>query len=468
MIINTIIQQTTQINRLYIFGFLIMLGVLTYLLSHTGALHAYTRFIQRFIKTPYQAQLLSPLLSLTLFLDDYLSNITVGTVMRPITDSFAIPRAKLAFLVDSLSGPLCILVPFTSWAVEVTLQLETTGFHHATAYNTYVASIPFLLYPIFIIATAFIIPLLSISYGTMQQFEGIAQKTGNLFGGKKPIGPTAGTNHTSPHAITSSIYDFVLPIAVFLGAIIINMLYFGGWTLLGGNLSLIDAFAQAGNYISKILCLSAGMSLATGLLYFIAQQKLSWHGFITTCKGGFMLMKNSLLLLTCAWTFASILTNQLHTGTYVSNFLMLGLTPFIAPLTFFGVAALLSASIGSAWGTISILIPLAIPLTLTPAYAPIGMIILGALLSGAVAGSHLSPITDAMVMTASSTGCYLLDHVQTQIIYAMPAIIGTASSFLIMGFLGTSIFVSSWLLWLIGLATGLTVMMTTLLLKNRN
>jgi len=348
----------------------------------------------------------------------------VGSIMRPVTDAFTIPRAKLAFLVDSMSAPLCVIVPASSWVAMILVQMQVSGISE-DQFGVYIATIPFLLYPVLIILSAYVITLCGLSFGPLLRYETIARETGNLFGGKPPL--MAHHVSTEPQT-TDSLYDFIIPCIVFMAVLVMALLYSGHWNVQTAN-------------IFFALCLA---SIITALLMastFLIQKKISSKKLLMLSYYSWKLMKNSLLVLLCAWTLSSLLKNDLHAGEYVAHILIKKLSISFMPCMFFIVALIVSATTGSAWGTIAVIMPLAIPVVYH-----LGFLVyptLGALISGAVAGGHVSPITDSTVMASTSTECYHLDHVYSQLIYSIPAVMGSVGAFICAGLLYQNYYVAS-------------------------
>lgn len=417
-------------NHLYTFGFLLVLGALIQLMTHTGGLAAYTQRVLGHIKTKKSAHIASLLLSLFLFIDDYLSNLSVGSIMRPVTDRFRIPRVKLAFLVDSMSGPLCILIPATSWVAFILTTFP--GEYIKDPFALYIGLIPYIFYPLFIVISAWFVSLYGISFGMMREHERCAQETGNLFGGKPPRVSTSIDHESSDRVAPESLFHFIVPIGVFLGSLVLGILYSGGARIFGGSNSLLHVLQAA--QILPVLLVAGTCALASsivGILYKSPEFLPKVGGHVLE---GFLSMKNSIITLLCAWTFGALLINDLHTGSYVASTFLVSASPQILPFVLMITSLVISASIGSVWGTIAIMVPLALPMLAELDHvalaaietAPLLLPALGAILSGSVAGSHISPVTDTMMTTSLSTGCYHMDHVQTQISYALPAIIGAS------------------------------------------
>jgi tetracycline resistance efflux pump len=462
-------------DHLYTFIFLITLGIIISLITHTGGMHAYSRTLSTRIKDKKAAESSSLLLSLFFFIDDYLSSLTVGSIMRPVTDRFLIPRAKLAFLLDAMSAPLCVLIPASSWVAFILTQLEAGGislhkngiqYIQADGFYIYLKSILYMFYPILLVLSAWFIVYRRISFGSMHIQEVEADTTGNLFGGKEP--PTTKLSHDTQKE--GSLVDFILPIGTFLTLLIIVLLYSGSWHFFGGSASFLTSLQSANSLMS--LFLASIITLPLSVVYFMLKGKLSLQELKEVSIEGFYLMKNSLIVLLLAWTFSNILKNDLGTGKYLAELLLGTLPGSLMPVMVFITALLVAASTGSAWGTIAIIIPLAIPMVvafthkvvpLSVPEVPLLFPVLGAVISGAIAGGHVSPISDSTVMSSTSSGCYHIDHIMTQIGYVAPVILGTSAAFLITGLFAsyTNSIVS------ISIQIGLGITCIIFLLRNR-
>lgn len=433
-------------DHLYTFIFLLLLGIVIQLLTHVGGIAAYTRAIRSYLKNARDVQMASLILSCTFFIDDYLNSLTVGSIMRPLTDHFYIPRAKLAFLLNSMSSSLCVLVPATSWVAMILMQLQISGVSNTPnsliltdPFNAYLHMIPFMFYPFLSIFSAWFIVPLNISFGIMHSYEKIAHSTKNLFGGKPPLALHE-VHPSQTH--TGSLSDFMIPISTFMISIAASLLYTGNFYVFGGDRSFFLALQHSDIFIS--LFLGTLFTLIVCIIMFRIKHKLSVQQLGELSLSGINLMKNSLFLLLLAWTFTSLLKDDLHTGEYLAHILIGTIPLFLLPFMFFVTSTIVSASTGSAWGTIAIMIPLGIPMiiefthTITPGLIdtiPIFFPAIGAIISGAVAGGHLSPIADSMVLASTSAGAYHLDTAAAQITYALPSLAGALAAFFIAGLL---------------------------------
>lgn len=475
IVLNRFWDQIERQN-LYTFGFLILLGALITIMSHTGGTAAYGRMIRKRLKNKKTAETASLGLSLIFAIDDFFSILTVGSIMKPVTDSFKIPRVKLAYLIDSLAAPLVILVPVSTWVAMLLMQLAKAGISLNAAdqplvladpFPVYLQIIPFTFYSFITFINVLCVVRFGISFGPMQKQEIIADKSGNLFGGKEPTASMA-----VPDGSKGSLLHFILPLASLIISVAIALLYLGNSWLLGGSNGLLQTMQQADIFLA--LFIGAAVALLFTLLLFLLQKSITLKDLPTIFKGGFDLMKDSLIILFLAWTFSALLKNDLQTGNYIAQLLLGSLPLWLLPAILFITAFITATGTGSSWGTIAVLVPLAVPMVTTLTHSitptdlmqlPILLPVLGAIFAGAVAGDHLSPIGTTTVMTAVSTGAYLQDHVITQLPYALPALCATIISYLLAGRL-----IESYGLWstaAVSLNTGIALSLIVLFIVNR-
>lgn len=440
-----IFNQAKDPDYLYLYGFLLLIGCLIVLLSKTGGANGFANAISKHLRSKKAVETSSLLLSSLLFIDDYLSSLTVGYVIRPLSDSFKIPRVKLAFLVHSLSGPLVILVPISSWVAMITSQEYASGINleahariFADPFFTYMQSIPFIFYSIILIASVWFIVLRKISFGPMREQELIASKTGNLFGAKSPCVEPMPLAHSQGELI-----DLLFPLSVLIACVFGGILYSGGFWLLGGTHTFWQAL-QTNTQTFFVLFCSSLITLGAAFIFGLFRKTLSPRDIQSICAGGFQLMKTAILMVFLASTFGTILKHDLRVGAYLASALIGILPLWLLPLMFFLVSAIIGTITGSSWGTIAIMAPvtiqmlstlLHIPLHSNPADIALLLPVLGAVFSGAVCGDHISPISETTIMAATSSGAYPLDHAYTQIFYTIPVICATSLAFMSAGLL---------------------------------
>lgn len=430
--------------------FLSILGVIVTLIGHSGGAYAYALFVRSKVTTRRGAELSSLLLSSGLCVDDYFSSLTVGSVMQSLTDHLRIPRVKLAFLVDSMAAPLAIIAPVSSWVAAIVGFLGENGVSSivgpgtlilAHPFSVYLDIIPFMFYTFIIVSGTLFIVIRRISFGKMGAYEKIAQETGNVFGGKEEMVGNIRRLHAR-NALNSSMIDFIAPISVLLLSVFSGILYTGDAWIFGGSRSIFKAFQHANPYQAL---LSAGIiTLLFVVPFYLLRKRVTFLELPGAFWDGIKLMTPAVAILLLAWTLGDILRDNLHTGHYLAH-LMLASVPFmLLPLVFFLASAAASFAIGSSWGTSALMFPIAIPmvaafvegaLPVTPDQVMILFPVLGAILSGAVAGDHIAPISDTTIMSSTSTNTPHIDHVQTQLAYAVPMLIGTGVSFLLTGLL---------------------------------
>lgn len=437
-----------QANNIFICIFLLVLGIFITMLQVSGGAYAYSIFAKRRIKSRKSAETASLVLSSGLFVDDYLSCLTTGAVMYPLTDTQKIPRVKLAFLVDSMAGSLAILCPFSSWVAAIVGFLGDNGISEnvtrttlivANPFTTFLNIVPFLFYSFIVIASIWFIVRARISFGMMKKYEQIAKETGNLFGGARAHKNIDTIEHNPAH---TTLLEFFFPIIVLLICVLAGILHSGDWWLLGGTNSTLDAFRDA--KAGAGLFMGGNVTLIICMIFFALRKRIHIVQLPKVIIDGIKLMWSAAVVLILAWTFGDILRNQLHTGEYLANFMLHAVNITALPTIIFFAGCIIAFTIGSAWGSAAMLFPIVIPLVLSMVDAPLQpnltqipilLPVLGAALSGCVAGNHISPIADTTIMSSLSTHTKLKCHVHTQIQYALPGIIITGFAFCLSGIL---------------------------------
>lgn len=439
-------EKIFDIDTFYSFGFLIAIGSLIGLIAQTGGAQGLAQTIAPRLKKKASAERYSFFLSMLLFIDDYLSNLTVGTVMRPLTDHVNIARAKLAYLVHSLSGPLVIMIPVSSWVAMITSNLHYAGVDQSTGsaikiyanpFFVYLNAIPFIFYSIILIASTYFIIHYHISFGPMREHEYIAATTGNLLGGK----PEPVATLTVDKTIQGSLFDLIFPLASLIFSVIAGILYRGNCYLFGGTNTIFQALQQNNNPFA-VLFFASIISLAVSFASATIRKRMKPAQIPLFIKDGFMLMIQAIIMITLASVLGAMLKDDLHTGEYLASTLLQSMSISLLPFAFFTVSLITAIMTGTSWGTIALMLPIAIPMLiatnalptpLNPADIALLYPVIGAIFSGAVCGDHVSPISETTIMAATSTTSYPLDHAYTQIFYALPAIICSGIAFLISG-----------------------------------
>jgi Na+/H+ antiporter NhaC len=469
---------TVILSLLSLYLFLFLIGGLIALIGINGGTYALTHArALRTLKTKRSVQRLSIFASLLLFIDDYLSNLTVGNIMRPLTDRFSIPRAKLAYLIHTFSTGLIMFVPLSSWVAVVTSSLAQAGVQATTTgaiinldpFSVYLKAIPYLFYGIFMLLSALIIIEYRLSFGLMGKHEAIAASTGNLFGGKEPI-KTVALNENTAHG---TLTDLFVPLASLIFFCATAILWTSGHWLFGGTKNLIEALTTNEDAIPA-LTIGAGLAFITSIIYtFFVKKHSPKKLLLTIIQESDTMMRPAIIMVTLANILGMLMKLDLQTGYYLASLITTTLPLWLLPLTIFVFSLCLTLILGSAWATMILLIPIALPMVIELSHAalpatlstvPMLLPTLGALFSGAICGNQISPFADTTIMAATSAGCYFIDHLATQVSYAIPAIIGAAASFVAIGILITPEVSHP----LIGsLVVGLIVTGSTLTLLNR-
>ncbi len=437
-----------SVTYIYICLFLLVLTVIVTMLGHSGGAQAYGNFVMKYLKRPEQAERASLLLSLFFCIDDYFSSLAVGSVMQPVTDRFKIARVKLALLVNGMAAPLVVLFPVSSWVAEIMMNLRISGVGPEAAVGVlvkadllplYFSIIPFLFYAVFAIAALWILVIMRCSYGLLLKHEDIAQRTGNLFAGKMPLNRRF-ANTSKDAQIKPALIDFLFPMLLLFVAVFVAILYFGNWSVFGGQATLLLALQKSN--IAAALFWGASVTLLVSTVFLLVRRKLQCRQLPSIMSEGVMLMLPSVITLVLLWTLSSLLKGDLATGKYLASLFGDNVNLACLPAVFFLFAALTATAMGSVWGTIAIYVSISVPMLVslsgvalptTVAGLPLLVPLLGGVISGALVGNHLSPISDTMLMSSTSTGTYHSDLVRVQFAFSMPIVAAAALSFLIAG-----------------------------------
>lgn len=401
-----------------IFAFLVILGILVALINKAGGSAAFGRWAKKHIKTRVGAQLATFLLGVLIFIDDYFNCLTVGAVMRPVTDSHHISRAKLAYLIDATAAPVCMIAPISSWAAAVSsYAADGQGiklFCMAIPYNYYS-----LLTLVFIVA----ISIMRLDYGPMKRYEINAIEKNDLVTDGELVEPE--DEDVNPNG---KLIDLVLPVVVLVIACVFALVYVGGF--FSGE-SFINAFSNTDATVG--LPWGAVIALVLTIIYLLCRRVITFKDAMKCIPNGFIAMVAPILILTLA-TALKNMTSALDAADFVGNAMTNaapGLQSFL-PAIIFLVAVFISFSTGTSWGTFGILIP--IVMAVFSADNPLFIIGISACLAGAVCGDHCSPISDTTIMSSAGAQCDHLNHVKTQLPYAMTVAGVSFVSFIVAGF----------------------------------
>ncbi len=463
--------------------FLALLGALTVVIAVSGGSRAYAEWVSTHVKNARLAQIMTAVLGIIIFVDDYFNCLTVGAVMRPVTDRFHISHEKLAWIIDSTAAPICIIAPVSSWAVAIGGYLGEDGF------GTFVASIPYNFYALLTIFFVFFMLATNWDFGSMRAAEEAARHNAipaedavaeaklealaareendligthstNLSTEEKnlELGIDANTESIVTEradiedAVTGvieeykgldisdkgKIYDLIVPIVVLIIFSILGMLYVGGF------FSGVDFATAVGENPVMGLCIGAFFALVVAACMFLPRKLTTLGGFVEAVSEGVRSMVGAIMILVLAWSLGGVCRYLLGTGEFVSGFLNgLGVGLDLLPAIIFVVAAFIGFAMGTSWGTVALILPIVLGV-FDPA-TPLFLIAVGATLAGAVYGDHISPISDTTILSSAGAKCNHLKHVSTQIPYATLVMVSCFICYIIAGFIG-----SPWIPLLIG------------------
>ena len=434
--------------------FLVVLGIIGVLVLKSGGTRAYGEWALKHIKSRKMAQLATFFLGVLIFVDDYFNCLTVGSIMRPLTDKFQISRAKLAYLIDSTAAPICIIAPVSSWAAAVTSSLGESAMGHNTM-QVFIDCIPYNFYALFTIVMIITICLIDFDFGPMKRHEKNAVENGDLFStDNRPYeNYVEETINENGH-----ILDLIIPIFVFLiPACIIFLVYTGGFF---SGKSFIDAFAGAD--AATGLAMGSMVGLLLTIVYLVLRKAANFDSLMESLPKGFRNMVPAILILIFAWTLTSI-TKELGSSAFVASVLAdAGDLQNFLPAIFMVVACFIAFSTGTSWGTMGILLPI-VASVFTNDY---NLLIIGisACMAGAVFGDHCSPISDTTIMSSAGAQCSHIIHVATQVPYAL-TVAGVSFIFYILAGVFHTV---PWLFTIIGCAAMVGVLIAMKMVMNKN
>lgn len=440
--------------------FLIVLGILVVLMQKSGGSKAYGEWAGRKIKTKSGALAATAGLGCLVFVDDYFNCLTVGSVMRPVTDKFKISRSKLAYIIDATAAPICIIAPISSWAAAVAGELEGDGL------VVFMSTIPFNIYAILTIIMVFSLCFFRLDFGKMKRNDDLAEKTGDVHAG---LGKETGDDSESNSNTKGKVRHLLVPILILITCCVGGMLYTGffyNW-----DTGAIGEELQSANVIEAFSNCDAGMSLAIGstialiiiALYYMRARVVSFREIMGSFTEGFKAMVPAILILTFAWSISGIMGAKggyLDARAFVQNSLENSSFPqFLFPAIFFILAGVIAFSTGTSWGTFGVLVPIAV--TLLGGSGTLALLTVSATLGGAVFGDHISPISDTTILASAGAQCDHVDHVNTQAPYAMVVAGISVVTYLIAGAcLGLGSVLTGAIMWVTALALFIGVVFT--------
>ena len=447
-----LVPNLTDLSHVSVLVFVVLLGTLVVLMNRSGSAQAFGRWAEKHIKTRVGAQLATILMGILIFVDDGFNCMTVGSVMRPMTDSHKISRAKLAYLLDSTAAPICIIAPISCWAAAVSYAVPEQ--YNINGFRMFLETIPYNLYALTTLFMLFLLVLRKTDYGPMRLHERNAIK-GDLF--------TTGENsyaeeETVTQVPNAKLSNLIIPVVVLIVCCIAGMAYTGG--LFDGE-SLIDSFANADSARGLVMGSLLGV-LITFWLY-MNRGVMKFKEFMNAFPAGFRSMCAPMIILILSWNLSGV-TRLLGAADFVHTVVessAASLQMFV-PAANFEISVYLAFSTGTSWGTFTILIP--IVCAVFPATSEMLVISISACLAGAVCGDHCSPISDTTIMSSAGAHCNHINHVTTQIPYAMTAAAVSAVGYLAAGIIG---FYTNSKLALLGTPFALLVLFIVVMLASR-
>lgn len=426
--------------------FLVVLGAMVCLMNKAGGSAAFGRWASTKIKTRVGAQLATIVLGVMIFVDDYFNCLTVGSVMRPVTDKHNVSRAKLSYLIDSTAAPICIIAPISSWAAAVTGFVEGED-----GLTLFIKAIPYNYYALLTIFMMVALVLLKADYGLMKKHEDNAIKGDIYTTADRPYANAVDEEINEK----GRVLDLVLPILVLIVACVIGMIYTGGFF---SGTGFVEAFS--GSDASVGLAIGSFFAFVITVVYYLCRRVLSFKDCMDCLPEGFKAMVPAILILTLAWTLKAM-TDSLGAADYVAELVRgsaEGMTMML-PAIIFLVGCGLSFATGTSWGTFGILIPIVVGI-FQQTNPELMIISISACMAGAVCGDHCSPISDTTIMASAGAQCNHVNHVSTQLPYALTVAVISFVTYIIAGFVQNP--------WLPLLAGVVMILMVLSVLKNMN
>ena len=421
--------------------FLVLLGALVSMMNKTGASAAFGRWASTHIKSRVGAQVCTVVLGMLIFVDDYFNCLTVGSVMKPVTDAKKVSRAKLAYLIDATAAPICIIAPVSSWAAAVAGFAKGAGAE--SGFSLFINAIPWNFYAILTIAMMFFLAFSGFDFGLMKKHETNAL-AGDLFTSGGAIGDDEFKN-ANPKG---RVYDLVVPVVFLIAACVVGMIYSGGF--FGEDKpGFIQAFSDSDASVGLVY--GSAVTIVFAVIYFLCRRVISFKDCMDSLPEGFKAMVPAILILCSAWTLKAM-TDSLGAKVFISQIIngpAAGLQNFL-PAIIFVIAIVLAFSTGTSWGTFGILIPIVLAASPAPEST---IICVSACMAGAVCGDHCSPISDTTIMASAGAGCNHVNHVNTQLPYALLVAAVSFVAYLVAPFVGG---------WQVALPVAVVLMLATL------
>ena len=425
--------------------FLVILGIIVALMNLSGGSKAFGKWALKRVRSRVAAECATVILGIIIFVDDYFNCLTVGSVMKPVTDNFKVSRAKLAYIIDATAAPVCIIAPVSSWAAAVSsFAGEGEGI------SLFMRCIPYNFYALFTIVMMFALIFMRFDYATMAKFEMNAVENGDLFTVESENTQTDASTQGSDKGI---VLDLVFPVIVLVVSCVLGMVYTGGFF---DGAGFVTAFSDSDASVG--LSMGSLIALIIIIAYYTIRRTISFTQCMSCVPEGMKAMASPILVLTLAWSLKNM-TDSLGLADFVSGLVegMGGAAVGLIPAALFLIACILAFASGTSWGTFGILIP--IGLAITESHPELATPIIAACMAGAVYGDHCSPISDTTIMASAGASCNHISHVSTQLPYATTVAVVAFISYLIAGFTGG---------WVIPLIVGVALLLGTLFfLKGR-
>ncbi len=450
--VDGMVGQLSDPWNVGILVFLVVLGTMVMLMNRAGGSAAFGRWAVAHVKTKVGAQLATIALGVLIFIDDYFNCLTVGSVMRPLTDKHGISRQKLAYLIDATAAPVCIIAPISSWAAAVTGSVDGVN-----GLELFIKAIPYNFYAILTVVMMLTLALGKFDYGPMR----LAEMSGKLSKADDPMPESSLTGAEDqpkpPVSPRGKVIHLVLPIIVLIVSCVIGMIYTGGFF---EGASFSEAFADSDASVG--LMFGSVVALVITIIFFLCTRVLSFKECMNALPEGFKSMVPAILILTFAWTLKSMtgaLGSDVFVETFVKSFADKEAIMNLLPAIVFLIATVIAFATGTSWGTFGILIPIAAKVFNNDIASPMMVMAVAACMAGAVCGDHCSPISDTTIMASAGAQCEHITHVNTQLPYALTVAAVSFVSYIIAGFVKSAA---------ISLIIGIVLMIGTLLIIGKS
>lgn len=421
-----------------ILAFLFLLGGLTALVAASGGSRAFGEWAMSRVKSRVGAQLVTMLLGIIIFIDDYFNSLAVGQVARPLTDRHHVSRAKLAYIIDSTAAPVCIIAPVSSWGAYIITviadQLKNVNITDIQPLTAFIAMIPMNIYAILALIMVFIIAITNIEFGSMAVEEKRALKTGQLYDESK--GEPPGNPEIEPDKSTAkaAVMDLILPILGLILFTVLAMLYTGGFFGPEGG-SVMIAFLNTA--VSLSLVYGAVLTILFAAILYLPRSLIKPRQFIPALLQGMQSMVTAIVILVLAWAIGGVI-GELGTGEFLASKLSKSLPVYLLPALSFALSGLMAFATGTSWGTFGIMLPIAAPMAAAAGLGTeIVLMSMAAVLAGAVYGDHISPISDTTILSSTGASCHHIDHVNTQLPYATLVAVISIIGYIVMALTGS-------------------------------